>query len=333
MNRVTPLFQPGTAFDHLAMLVIPLAAGGVLLFAAILIPVLHRSGRIGDKLYAELVSRCVTWAVLIPLILLPVLAGAGAVIAAVFLLSLVSYREYSRATGIFRQRIESITVVMGIGLIAVAATLQDRGLFIAAGVLMTLLIPVAGLLTDEPKGYIQRVALGALGFLLFGICLGHLGLLANEPDFRPLLLWLILCVELNDVFAYVTGKLFGRRKLCPNTSPNKTIAGCVGAIILTTGSAAVVGHFVFSGGPLDRPLVLLGLGLVVGISGQLGDLVISSMKRDIGIKDMGRALPGHGGFLDRFDSLLLAAPTVFYFIHWVQGSVVEGGAEIVRNIP
>ena len=331
MNRIVPLFQPDTAFDHSATVVITFTAAGVLLFAAILVPVLHRAGRISDKLYAELMSRLTTWAVLIPVILLPILAGAGAVIAVVFLLSLISYSEYARATGVFRQRTESATVVIGIVLVAVAAILQDRNMFIAVGVIMMLLIPVAALLADDPQGYIQRVALAALGFLLFGICFGHLGLLTSEVNYRPVLLWLFLCVELNDVFAYVTGKLFGQRKLCPNTSPNKTIAGAVGAIILTTVSAAGFGHFVFSDGPLDQPVMLLGLGFTVGIAGQLGDLVISSMKRDIGIKDMGHALPGHGGFLYRFDSLLLAAPAVFYFIHWVERSGIQVGTDIIKT--
>ena len=311
---------------------ITFTAAGVLLFAAILILVLHRTGRTGDKLHAELKSRCVTWAVLIPVIVLPILAGAGAVIAVVSLLSLISYNEYARATGVFRQRIESATVVVGIVLIAATAILQDHNMFIAVGGIMMLVIPVTALLADDPKGYIQRVALSALGFLLFGICFGHLGLLTTEANYRPVLLWLFLCVELNDVFAYVTGKLFGCRKLCPNTSPNKTIAGAVGAIILTTIFAAFFGQFVFSGGPLDSPYMLLGLGLTVGIAGQIGDLLISSMKRDIGIKDMGHALPGHGGFLDRFDSLLLAAPAVFCFIHWV-GNGIQIGSDTVIHLP
>src|SRR5207245_1571536 len=99
---------------------------------------------------------------------------------------------------------------------------------------------------------------------------------ANDTDFRPILLWLILCVELNDIFAYVVGKTLGRKKLAPNTSANKTIAGAAGALTLTTTLAAGLGAIVFSETPVDTPLRLLLLGLIVSVAGQLGDLTLSS---------------------------------------------------------
>lgn len=94
-------------------------------------------------------------------------------------------------------------------------------------------IVIFALFADEPKGYIQRVALGLLAFMLFGDCLGHFSYFANDRLGPPIQLAILLCVELNDVFAYCTGKMFGRRKLAPQTSPNKTIGGALGALILT----------------------------------------------------------------------------------------------------
>ena len=125
---------------------------------------------------------------------------------------------------------------------------------------------------------------------------------------------IILTVELNDVFAYITGKLFGRRKIAPHTSPNKTLGGALGALILTTALVATIGHFVFRGSAIDTAVKLIGLGLIVSVAGQFGDLMLSSIKRDIGIKDMGATIPGHGGLFDRFDSLLLVSPAVFHYV-------------------
>jgi phosphatidate cytidylyltransferase len=174
-------------------------------------------------------------------------------------------------------------------------------------------------LADRPKGYIQRVALALFGYLLFGCALGHLGYMANEARYRPIVLLILVTVELNDVFAYVSGKTFGRRKLAPNTSPGKTVGGALGALILTTPLVAVGFHFIYPGGALDRPLWLGLLGLLVSMLGQFGDLVLSSVKRDLGLKDIGATIPGHGGLLDRFDSLLLVAPAVFHFVGYFEG--------------
>ena len=92
------------------------------------------------------------------------------------------------------------------------------------------LIAIGGLIPDQPKGYIQRVGLGVLGFALFGSALGNLGYMANDWNYRSILLLIIFAVELNDIFAYICGHLFGHRKFVPNTSPNKTVVGALGAM-------------------------------------------------------------------------------------------------------
>jgi phosphatidate cytidylyltransferase len=138
-------------------------------------------------------------------------------------------------------------------------------------------------------------------------------------------------VELNDVFAYIVGKSLGRRKLCPNTSPNKTIGGALGALVLTTFLAALLAHYIFAGTPLDQWMWLLLLGLIVSLAGQLGDLMLSSIKRDLGIKDMGALIPGHGGLLDRFDSLLLVAPAVFHYVGFFVGFGLDQPKRIITG--
>jgi phosphatidate cytidylyltransferase len=313
------LFGAGHAFDHPVTLVVTLAVVALLLLTPVVIWLLARLGRIDEKLRTELMLRYWSWMILTPLIMAPILLGAAWAILGVGILSLLCYREYARATGLFREKAISLVVVLGI--LAVTFTVLDNwyGLFVALVPYTIGVIAIVAILRDQPQGYIQRVALGVLGFVLFGSCLGHLGYLANDRSFRPMLILIFLTVELNDVFAFMVGKTLGKRKLAPNTSPKKTVAGAAGALVLTTLLMMGVGSFVFEGTNLASPLHLVILGVLVSVLGQFGDLMLSSIKRDLGIKDMGATIPGHGGLLDRFDSVILVAPAVFHYINYFRG--------------
>jgi phosphatidate cytidylyltransferase len=122
-------------------------------------------------------------------------------------------------------------------------------------------------------------------------------------------------VEINDIAAFTCGKIFGKHKLRENISPNKTVEGALGAILV---SLAIPFLLSFSF-PHFAVWHLALIGLVVGVGGQLGDLVISYIKRDIGIKDMGVVIKGHGGILDRVDSMIFVAPIFFHIIRWIHG--------------
>lgn len=313
------LFGFHHAFDSPVILWITVSVTAILLIAALVIWLLHATHRTNDKLHEELVKRVVSWAVMAPLLLVPVLLGAAWTILAVAILSVLCYREFARATGFFRQRSLSVIVVLGIIATTFASADHWYGFFVAIPPLTIVLLAMVAILRDEPRGYTQRVALGILSFLLFGHCLGYLGYMANDPDYRAIIMLMLLSVELNDVFAYITGKLFGSRKIAPRTSPNKTLGGALGALVLTTALVASLGHLVFAGSGIDVPVRLIALGIIVSVAGQFGDLMVSSIKRDIGIKDMGAAIPGHGGLLDRFDSLLLVAPAVFHYVGYFRG--------------
>jgi len=325
------LFGYGNAFAHPVVVWITVGVLACLTIASASVRILMAAGKLTPSLHRELISRIRSWWVLAPMLLGPILLGAAWVILAIAVLSLWCYSEYARATGLFRHPSMSLCVVLGV--LAVTFAIADNwyGLFAALPALGTVFIAAVGILADEPKGYIQRVALGGFGFLLFGVCLGHLGYFANDANYRPILLLLLLTVELNDVWAYLSGKLFGKRKLIPKTSPNKTIAGALGGLFCTTTLVAVLGHYVFQNGAVDTPAKLIGLGLLISIAGQLGDLMLSSIKRDIGIKDMGATIPGHGGLLDRFDSLILVAPAVFHYVDYFQGVGVNQATHILTG--
>ena len=228
---------------------------------------------------------------------------------------MLCYREFARATGLFRHRAISAVVALGILLLTFAVADHWYHFFVALSSLTISLIVIVALFADQPKGYIQRVALGVLAFSFFGVCLGHYGYFANDARGQALLLAILLCVELNDVFAYCTGKLFGRRKLAPQTSPNKTIGGALGA---RDSDDRAFRH----AGACHRRMAPRSTGRCTSSRsgccfrspGNVGDLVMSSIKRDLGVKDLGVTIPGHGGLLDRFDSLIFVGPAMFHYI-------------------
>lgn len=300
----------------------------VLAFTPVLFLALEKAGRLTPALKSDLWTRYRSWLFLVPLIVGPVLCGRLPAVLGVGVLAVACYREFARAVGLFRHRAISAVVTLGILLTTFAVADRWYGFFMALTSLTVSLIVIVALFADEPRGYIQRVALGMFAFVLFGICLGHLGYFANYPRGLPLLLAIILCVELNDIFAYCSGKLFGRRKLAPQTSPNKTLGGALGALLLTSALFAFLVHCILPGTPLDRPAHLLTLGFLLSLTGQWGDLVMSSIKRDLGIKDMAATIPGHGGLLDRFDSLLFVGPALFHYIRYFGQVDVEAATRV-----
>jgi phosphatidate cytidylyltransferase len=308
------LFGFQGAFDHPVTLWGSVGIAVTALLAGAAIWLLGRSRIIDPATFTDAWRRWKTWLWLGAVVLAPVLLGAAWTIVAVAVLSLLCYREFARATGVFRDKTISAAVVLGILVVSFAALDHYDRLFFAAAPLTAGLIAVVTIPMDQPRGYVQRVALAIFGFLMFGFCLGYVGYFANAADYRPALLLLLIGVSINDISAYCVGKAIGRRKLLPNTSPGKTVAGAVGALLITTSIVATIGHFAFLDTAIDRPLRLIMLGLLISVLGQLGDLILSSIKRDVGIKDLGAGIPGHGGLLDRFDSLVLPAPAVFHFL-------------------
>lgn len=290
---------------------------GAFVAAPLVMLALH--GRMSEATRRDAWTRYRTWLLIAPAFLAPVIFTPATAIVAVAVVSILCYREFARATGLFRER--SLSAIVAVGIVLVACTSLDHwyGMFTALTPLTVIVIAAAAVLPDSPQGYLQRVSLASVAFLLFGSGLGHLGYVANDPGYRAILLLILVSVQLNDIFAYVCGKSFGRRKLFPRTSPGKTLGGHLGALVLTTAFAAAMGHLVFEGTALDRWPALLALGLIISVGGQLGDLVLGSIKRDIGVKDLASTLPGHGGFLDRMNSSLLVAPAVFHFVGYALG--------------
>lgn len=252
----------------------------------------------------------------------------GGILFALFclMLMLVGYHEYVRA---FKN------IDMGLSLYGAMAAL----IFIWYG---TYSIGICGLIATATIGVLFVMSLAVIRYGKFnvaeavtstaGVC--YLGLTLPclmliryscggkvvESPFGTMelgcaLIWLTFVgTWASDTFAYFSGFAFGRHKLCPNVSPKKTIEGFIGGLIGTAASVAALGSaFGFD------PVPLAILGVIQSLVAALGDLVESIIKRYTGIKDSGNLIPGHGGVLDRFDSVIFTAPTVYYFLFFLFG--------------
>lgn len=129
-----------------------------------------------------------------------------------------------------------------------------------------------------------------------------------------IMLFVAVCIWSTDTFAYFTGRAIGKHKLAPKLSPGKTIEGALGGLIGAVVAGGLFGRWIHL-----PPIAGIGVGIIAGIFGPLGDLFESALKRELGLKDFGKLMPGHGGALDRFDSLLFAAPAAYLFLRLVVG--------------
>jgi phosphatidate cytidylyltransferase len=178
-----------------------------------------------------------------------------------------------------------------------------------------LVLPTARLASrSSPLGSLGGVAGECLAVTYLGTtaaCLGWLRLWPGETQGVRLLIFYLACIWVGDSGAYYVGRRFGRHKMSPQISPKKTYEGLAGGIVATYAAAAGSAFVLDPGIP---PVHLAALATILAVAAPLGDLVESQFKRDSGIKDSSQLLPGHGGFLDRTDSLLYAAPLVLGYL-------------------
>lgn len=263
------------------------------------------------------------WLIIIPLVFTALWFGRLTTIIFFTLLALGAFSEFARATGLYRDWWMTGIVLLGIAAVGVVSYVDTPvtgepgwyGMLMALPVYVVSAILMIPILRDRAKGQLQPIALALLGFIYMGWMFGHLAFLANSRNAYGYLLYLLFAVPLCDVAAFTFGRIFGRRKFRPNISPNKTWAGALGAFAVSMAFPWLV-RFSF---PELGTRELLLAGVIVGIGSQLGDLSISVIKRDIGIKDMGALLEGHGGVLDRVDSLIYVAPLFFHMVRYFRG--------------
>jgi len=263
------------------------------------------------------------WLFMVPVLLLVYFLGREVAIVFAILLATLAFREFARTTGLSEDGFLTSAVYVGIAALGVVCLMPDPtndkpgwyGLFMAMPVIVVAVILAIPVVRNRAQGQLQPLGLAIVGFVYFGWMFGHLAFLANSAYAYNYLGYLVLAVELNDVAAYIFGKLLGRHPLRSNISPRKTFEGAAGALAISLLLPWAL-YFTF---PHFGAIDFIMIGLIVGVGGQLGDLVVSVIKRDLGIKDMGTVIAGHGGILDRTDSLIYVAPLFFHYVRYRHG--------------
>ncbi len=255
------------------------------------------------------VSRVVVAAVLLPLVLGMVYIGGWWLFGLALVGGLVALHE------LFTMARQHRPIVLA-GYAGLALALLGAELGGSTWLLGGLLAAVALSFALWGASGVRQAATAAFGVTLLGVVwvgggLGHLLLVREIPhDGRLLIFTVLLAVFADDTAAYVVGRLVGRHRMAPAISPGKSWEGFVGGTI----AAIAVSFFALYEQDVLTSLESLVLGLVIAVAATLGDLFESAVKRDLGVKDSGRMLAGHGGVLDRLDSLLWAGPAAFYAV-------------------
>ena len=301
-----------------------LVVGGILAFLTVASAIgwllARRAGEGSRDTVENLNARIRAWWVMVAVLAGALALGATATVVLFGLLSFYALREFLSLTPTKPADHWPLLAAFYLFLPAqyVLIGWDWYGLFsILIPVYAYLLLPILGVVRGDTEDYVLRMARIQWGVMLAVYCISHAPalLLLPIPGYEgktPLLLvYLIVVVQLSDVMQYVFGKLFGRTKVAPVVSPSKTVEGLVGGVA----AAVAIGTGLYWLTPFT-PLQAMGLSAVIAVMGFFGGLVLSAAKRSLGVKDWGASIEGHGGVLDRLDSVCFAAPIFFHLTRY-----------------
>lgn len=287
-----------------------------------------------EKDYTELRLRTRTWWIIVGLFGFALILNRNGAIVFFAVVSSLALREY---LGLIPDRPKTRRILpwvyLCIPLQYYWVATEWYGMFVIfIPVYLFLFLPTRMVLMGKTEGFLRSAAALHWGLMTTVYCLSHAAFLLVldpgdtlvksrlEPSWTveklslagpALLLFLVLLTEANDIFQFLWGKSLGRIRVAPIVSPGKTLGGLSGGVSSTVVMGGLLGPWLTF---MDLPRSLMA-GLLIGLSGFAGDLSISALKRDLGVKDSGDILPGHGGILDRIDSLIYTAPLFFHFVY------------------
>jgi phosphatidate cytidylyltransferase len=268
----------------------------------------------------NLIARINAWWVMVALVALAFVFGKGGVIVLFALLSLLALREFVTLT--YTRRSDHLALALAFYLVLpmqyALIWIEWYGMYsIFIPVYGFLFLPIISALRADTTRFLGRIAAVQWALMLAVFCLSHVPALVTLqiPGFegREILLiaFLVIVVQSSDVLQYIWGKLFGKHKVAPALSPSKTWEGLVGGVL----SSTLLGASLWWITPFT-PLQAAGIAFSINLMGFFGGLVMSAIKRDHGVKDWGHLIAGHGGVLDRLDSVLFSAPVFFHIVRY-----------------
>lgn len=296
-----------------------LVVAGLLVLASLIVFVIKV--RNNNKDYTELQQRVTSWWWMIGLLFVFLILGGNYSVAFFGFVSFLALKEFFSILPT-RQADRNVLfwAYLSIPLQYYWVSIGWYGMFIIfIPIYMFLFIPMRMVLKGEVDGFIKAAGIIQWSVMLSVFSLSHIAYLLVLPEHNNLaggtglVLFLLFMTQLNDVSQYIWGKLFGKRKIIEKVSPNKTVEGFLGGLVTITLVSSMLAPYLT---PLNMVEGLVA-GMIISGAGFIGDVVISSVKRDLKIKDSGNMIPGHGGVLDRMDSLLYTSPLFFHYIYYL----------------
>ncbi len=302
------------------LLVLLIGLGGVLVAASGAGWLLARTKGRNHPGVDNLITRVNAWWVMVVVLGLALVFGHGGAVVLFALCSFAALREFVTLTDTRRADHWAVAAAFFVVIPAQYWFVWDAwyGVYsILIPVYAFLLLPILVAVRGETSRFLSRIAELQWALMVCVFCVSHVPALLSLqiPGFEGrnvlLIAFLVVVVQGSDVAQYIWGKLFGRTKIAPNLSPSKTWEGFVGGAL----SAVLIGAALSWLTPFT-PLQAGGLALVIVIMGFFGGLVMSAIKRDRGVKDWGHLIAGHGGFIDRLDSVIFSAPVFFHLTRY-----------------
>ena len=260
-------------------------------------------------------TRLISGILLVIAALLTIISGGYVLFFTLLCISLIGMQELYKAMGIHEDRTGLLEIVGYLGAVLYYISLllgfESYGLM---AVLVSLILVMFVYVFTYPKYHANQVMAAFFGVVYVAVMLSFILMTRNLPDGK-FIVWLIfLCSWGCDTCAYWVGMLIGKHKMAPVLSPKKSVEGGVGGVV----GAALLGviYAAATQGPMVEYAVICGIGALISM---VGDLAASAIKRNQGIKDYGKLIPGHGGILDRFDSVIFTAPVIYYLAKIILG--------------
>jgi len=264
-------------------------------------------------------TRIITALFALPIVIIPLALGGIWLYTVVFVAACIGLYEFNRAFQIKSLWVYAFQLFATVSLFYML-WIEKESFYFSSGVLLFILLFIFYVI-HYPLLRLEHVFYGIVAFYYIPVMLSHIILVRENGEWGLVMVWMIFIISFgSDTFAYFVGRKFGRNKLHEKLSPNKTIEGAIGGI-LGASLLSVVYAIYIGRGSIDFKLIhYIGfgfMGAVGSVFSQFGDISASAMKRTAKIKDFGDLMPGHGGIIDRIDSILFVAPFVYYALLFI----------------
>ncbi len=269
-----------------------------------------------------MLTRCISGAVLVVIALITILSGGYVLAATLLAISCIAYHELSKVCKIHGEKgfnaLEIVSYIAIIFLYALTVTANDEMLVLLWAILVFLAI-LGVYVFAFPKFHANQV-MAAYFCVLYAPLMFSFIYRIRMTEYGIYLVWMVFIASwISDTFAYFTGMLLGKHKLAPVLSPKKSIEGSIGGIAGSALAGALFGYLFSTQAGQDVNLIVVCavLGALGSVISQIGDLAASGIKRNYEIKDYGNLIPGHGGIMDRFDSVIVTAPIIYFLVYYM----------------